>query len=61
MGQEVKLGSKVRIKVSLEHGEVIGLATFLEAGPDALIRYRANDGRAVEAWWKLSALDLVGE
>jgi hypothetical protein len=55
------LGKTVVIKVSLERGQVIGVASFLESQPDALVRYRANDGRAVEAWWKLSAFDVVGE
>lgn len=51
------IGDKVRIKVSQEAGEVIGVAFYAESSPNALIRYCASDGRAVEAWWNISALE----
>jgi hypothetical protein len=56
MEHEFKLGGAVMITCSGERGRIIGLAQYEESGPDALIRYRAADGRAVESWWKISAI-----
>ncbi|MBL1434712.1 MAG: hypothetical protein COB08_000725 [Rhodobacteraceae bacterium] len=54
-----KLGDSVGIPTSGEMGEVIGRAQYSNADDGYLIRYRANDGRAVEAWWSVEALNLT--
>jgi len=51
-----KIGETVAIKASREWGEVIGRAEYAQTEPHYLIRYRAADGRAVEAWWGESSL-----
>jgi hypothetical protein len=53
------LGQRVRIVVSGEEGEVIGLAIYSNAMPSALIRYKAADGRALDSWWCCSALEAA--
>ena len=53
------LGDSVGILSSGEMGEVIGRAQHSNADDSYLIRYRANDGRAVEAWWSVEALNLT--
>lgn len=50
------LGYQVRISVSGEVGEVIGMAGYIAAENVYLVRYKSADGRAVEAWWGESAL-----
>ena len=52
-----KLNQSVRIAVSGETGVVIGVATYTNAEPSMLVRYRCADGRAVESWWTQSALE----
>jgi hypothetical protein len=59
MGPVFHIGDEVRLIVSGERGTVIGIAEYAESNPDALVRYCAGDGRAVEAWWKFSALETV--
>lgn len=52
-----ELGQKVRIKVSDEAGEIIGIALYAAQTENSyLVRYKAADGRAVENWWNESAL-----
>lgn len=51
------LDSCVRICVSNERGVVIGRAQYSASQNAYLIRYKANDGRAVEAWWNEDALE----
>lgn len=53
------LGSTVIIVASGETGEVIGRAQYAHAEDSYFIRYRCADGRAVEAWWTDSALELL--
>lgn len=53
------LGVKVKIKVSGEAGEIVGCAHYQDSERQSLVRYRANDGRAVQAWWSNSALEVV--
>lgn len=50
------LGDPVAIMVSTERGEVIARAEYLESDPQYLVRYKAADGRACEAWWAERAL-----
>jgi len=50
------LGQSVTIQCSGETGTIIGRAEYAESEPQALVRYRAADGRAVESWWAISAL-----
>lgn len=52
------LGDTVRINCSGETGTVIGKAEYSESNPTCLVRYKAADGRAVEAWWQASALEV---
>jgi hypothetical protein len=53
------IGAQVRISCSDEAGIVIARAEFDTAEDSYLIRYRAADGRAVEAWWTSSALQPI--
>lgn len=46
----------VIITASGEQGEVIGRAEYAHAEDAYLLRYKAANGRAVEAWWSESAL-----
>lgn len=51
-------GDKVKIACSGETGEVIGYAQFVAHKDQALVRYKAGDGRAVEHWWDVDALEI---
>lgn len=51
-----QLNQPVKIRASEEQGEIIGRAEYSTAEPGYLVRYKAADGRAVEAWWTQSAL-----
>jgi hypothetical protein len=51
-----ELKQRVVISASGEQGEVIARAEYSESTPAYLVRYKAADGRAVEAWWNESAL-----
>lgn len=59
MLSEIQLNDQVRITASREEGLVIGVATYLNAEPQALVRYCAGDRRAVERWWGFSALVVL--
>lgn len=56
-----QLGQKAIIKASGEHGEIIGRAEYAESENMYQIRYQAADGRAVENWWSVSAIQSVEE
>lgn len=56
---QYELGHIVQIKVSGERGEVIACAKYANAEDGYLIRYKNAEGRAVEAWWTVSALEVV--
>ena len=58
---EFELNDEVIISVSGEEGEIIGRAEYLSSENTYLVRYQAADGRAVEAWWQESALELLEE
>lgn len=51
------LAEKVAITASHETGHVIARAEYSEASNNYLVRYKAADGRAVEAWWTEAALE----
>jgi hypothetical protein len=51
-----QLNDEVVIAASGEEGVVIGRAEYSYAEPSFLVRYKAGDGRAVEAWWTETAL-----
>lgn len=53
------LNQKVEISASGEHGIVIARAEYATANDSYLLRYRAADGRATEAWWGEDALGAV--
>lgn len=42
-----------------EAGEVIGRAEYTNSANQYRVRYRAADGRAVEAWWDEEALSAA--
>lgn len=48
---------KVKISCSGERGVVVGYAQYKNHQDQALVRYMAGDGRAVEAWWDVDALE----
>ncbi|TDV04674.1 hypothetical protein [Paraburkholderia caballeronis] len=50
------LSARVSIAASGEAGEVIACAEYAAAENSYLVRYKAADGRAVEAWWGENAL-----
>lgn len=51
-----ELNQIVVLSQSKEQGVVVGRAEYAAAEPSYLIRYKAADGRQVEAWWGESAL-----
>lgn len=53
------LGAAARIRVSGETGAIIGRAEYSEMGPQVMLRYKAADGRAVEAWWSIDAVEVI--
>lgn len=53
---DFKLGDKVKIERSDEHGEVVGRAHYRDSNPNFLVAYVAADGRACEAWFQESEL-----
>ena len=48
---EYNLEQAVILKFSREVGVVIGRAEYMSMEDQYLIRYKAADGRQVEAWW----------
>lgn len=56
MSFQFEVGQQVAIQASGESGEVLGRAEYATAENNYLIRYKAADGRATEAWWAESAL-----
>lgn len=53
------LGEAVKISYSAEVAEIIGRAEYSNSCNKYLLRYKAADGRAVEAWWDEDALELL--
>jgi hypothetical protein len=56
MSFKFELDQTAQVKASGEAGEVIGRAEYSATENSYLLRYKAADGRAVEAWWGESAL-----
>ena len=54
-----ELGEAVEITVSGETGIVTGRTDNINADDQFLIRYKANDGRAVSNWFYASELALT--
>jgi hypothetical protein len=50
------LGQSVAIAASGETGQVIARSESMVSEPQYMVRYKAGDGRATEAWWSQSAL-----
>lgn len=50
------LDQPVTLQSSEEEGIVIGRAEYVRDENQYLVAYKAADGRAVEAWWRESAL-----
>jgi hypothetical protein len=55
------LTQQLQVSVSGEQGECIARSEHAAADPQYLLRYRAADGRAVEAWWTERALSAVAD
>jgi hypothetical protein len=53
------LQDRVKIAASGEAGKIVGGAEYVYGDPQYLLRYKANDGRAVEQWWASGALGLA--
>ena len=53
------LGAKARVICSGEIGQIIGRAEYTHYAPQVMLRYKAADGRAVEAWWALEAVEVL--
>jgi hypothetical protein len=51
------LNEKVKISCSGERGIVVGYAQYVSHHDQCLVRYKAADGRAVEQWWDVDALE----
>lgn len=51
-----ELKQELKIEASGETGAVLGRAEYATSENQYYIRYKAADGRAVEAWWGESAL-----
>lgn len=58
---EFEIGQPVVIVASGERAEVIGRAEYRDSNPSYYLRYKAADGRATEAWWNGSALELFAD
>jgi hypothetical protein len=56
---EFELNQEVSLRCSGEQGSVIGRAEYTECEPSYFVRYKAADGRAVQAWWSGSALQAA--
>lgn len=54
-----ELDAAIAITCSGEQGNIIGRAEYTTTENAYLLRYRAADGRAVEAWWPESALAVA--
>lgn len=53
------LGQAVVIEASGESGVVIGRSDHQDASNSYHVRYKAGDGRAVEAWWTENSLIAI--
>jgi hypothetical protein len=56
MSFKFNLCQLVEIAVSGESGVVIGRAEYANSCNCYLVRYKASDGRATEAWWNEDCL-----
>lgn len=54
-------GSTASIIASDERGVIVGRAEYIDTANSYLLRYKANDGRAVEQWWNEGALRADAE
>ena len=54
---EFNLEQTVAMRMSAETGTVVGRAEYSHMENQYLVRYKAADGRQVEAWWGASALE----
>lgn len=56
MDLKYKLDQVVKLIESDETGTVIGRAEYSSCEPSYYVRYKAGDGRQVEAWWGESSI-----
>lgn len=54
-----ELKQVVALKESGEYGTVIGRSEYTHSDNAYLLRYKAGDGRCVEAWWTETALKAL--
>ena len=59
MGNEIKLGSLVRLGVSELQGTVIGVANYLEVPSSYLVRYNDKDGVPQETWYNSRQISFI--
>lgn len=59
MSFKFDLKQRVVITTSGEAGEVIGRAEYSSGSDSYFVRYKAADGRAVEAWWTEDAISCA--
>lgn len=52
------LQDKVRLILSEEVGTIEGRGEFTNSDNQYLVRYKAADGRLVEAWWTEAAITI---
>jgi len=50
------MGEVVQIVCSGEVGQIVARAEYVSGNRQYLLRYKAGDGRAVEAWWDQEAV-----
>ena len=51
------LGADVTISISGEEGTVVSRLDSENSEDQCQVRYKSADGRAVESWWVVSALE----
>ena len=56
---EFELGQNVGLVQSVEQGKVIARAESLNHVDQYQVRYVAGDGRLIESWWDVDALETV--
>lgn len=53
------LGQNVKLVASEEKGVIIGRAEYASMSDCYLVRYKAGDGRQVENWWSVDAMEVA--
>ena len=59
MNRTFELGQNVKITISGEQGQVIGIAEYLATSTQYFVILKAADGRAVTQWWEADFLSAA--